>query len=190
MSNNPAYLLRNIIKKLPIVAPLYRYIRDTRALKKDPKITPLGFKFNGNKQMEEGTFEPQETALIKTLLSKVDVVINIGANIGYYTCLCLQNGKHVVAFEPMPLNLIYLYRNIVANNWQDKVEIFPLALSNTTGIITIYGGNTGASLIPGWSGVSEEVSTTVPMATLNNVLGDRFLNEKFYSLLTLKALKK
>ena len=40
--------------------------------------------------MRIGKFEVEETAIIAKLLPKVDLFVDIGANLGYYTCLALQ----------------------------------------------------------------------------------------------------
>ena len=166
-------IIKPLVERFPSIAMAYRQVRDTRALGKAPQLTKLGFKFNGNEQMVNGSFEPIETNLVKQILPKVDYVVNVGANIGYYVCQALQSNKKVIAFEPIETNLKYLLRNIKANNWQDNCEIFPVALSNKTNIIEIYGGGTGASLIKGWAGTPGIFSTLVPCLTLNDVLGDR-----------------
>ena len=109
--------------KFPKIAAAYRYIRDNRRLLHEPKETPLGFKLIGNKAMENGVFESEETELVKRILPEVDIFINIGANIGYYCCIALQQGKFTVAVEPVSRNLHYLYKNMKANNWDNSIEI-------------------------------------------------------------------
>lgn len=167
-----------VTRRLPSVAMAYRYIRDNGRIMDEPRETSMGFKMLGNKPMAEGDFEPDETAIVRVLLDSVDVVVNAGANIGYYCCLSLQQGKHVVAFEPMVSNLRYLYSNIRANHWDDMIEIFPLALSNRIGIIDIFGGGTGASLVKGWSEAPDDYVNVVPTSTLDIVLGSRFIGMK------------
>jgi FkbM family methyltransferase len=75
--------------------------------------------------MEVGEYEKDETELFAKLLPYHDTVINIGANIGFYTCLALQNKKRVIAVEPIERNLRFLLANIEKNNWANEcVEIF------------------------------------------------------------------
>jgi len=152
----------------------YRYLRDSAHVHEEPQETPLGFKFIGNRQMQDGEFEPEETRLVQALLPSVDIVINVGANIGYYCCIALRADKYVVAFEPMHLNLSYLLPNIRANGWDSRIEVFPLALSNTIGVIEIYGGGTGASLVRGWAGATDKTFALVPCSTMDTVLAGRF----------------
>jgi FkbM family methyltransferase len=190
LRQNLLKLAKPIAEKFPVLAFTYRTIRDNQRLFERPEMTPLGFKFNGNKSMEAGLFEPAETELVKRLLANVDVVINVGANIGYYCCLAAKENKTVVAFEPMPQNLRYLLRNIQANNWTESVEVFPLALSNKVGVTEIYGGGTGASLLKGWAGTSEKDKTLVPLSTLEIVLGKRFLGQRILFIIDIEGAEQ
>ena len=102
-------VLKPLVEQFPSLAMLYRHMRDTKALGKEPDLTNLGFKFNGNEVMEKGLFETIETKIVQKIFPKVDLVINIGANIGYYVCQALNNNKKVIAFEPMDtLSLIHI----------------------------------------------------------------------------------
>jgi FkbM family methyltransferase len=156
----------------------------------EPIASPLGFKIIGNAAMENGTFEIEETTVVKELLQHVDVFVNIGANIGYYCCIALSCGKETIAFEPMQLNLQYLYKNIKANQWEDKIELFPVALSNKVGIIDIYGVGTGASLIKGWSQAPENCFTQVSATTLDKVLGSRLVDQRVFILVDIEGAEK
>jgi FkbM family methyltransferase len=180
-------IFKPIVEKFPSIAMRYRKMRDKKALIKEPQLIKLGFKFNGNKSMENGLFEVIETELVEKIFPKVDIVINIGANIGYYVCQALQNNKKVFAFEPIETNLKYLLRNIKANNWQENCEVFPVALSNKANIIEIYGGGTGASLIKGWAGISEKFSTLVPCLTINEVLGSRLDGKDIFVIVDIEG---
>ncbi len=180
-------IIKPLVERFPKVAMSYRQWRDSKDINQSPQNTSLGFKFNGNASMANCSFEPVETAIVKKIFPLVDVVVNIGANIGYYVCLALYSGKRTIAFEPMDLNLKYLLRNIKANYWQRNCEVFPIALSNEVGIIEIYGAGTGASLVKGWAGTPENFSTLVPSSTANTIFGDRLLGEKVFVIVDIEG---
>ncbi len=169
---------RPFLQRFPHATAFYRYLREGYPLFAQPKQTPLGFWLAGDARMESGSYEKREVGIVENCLATVDVFINIGANIGYYCCLALARNKPTVAFEPLDANLKLLYKNIAANGWQDRIEIFPLALSNRTGLLELYGGHTGASLIEGWAGTPDHHRRLVPLSTLDTVLGDRFCSSR------------
>jgi len=143
-------------------------------------VTPLGFKLNSGfhpayKMMRNGTFEVNETAIISKLLPSIDLFVDVGANLGYYTCLALQSGKPVIAFEPQQQNLKCLFQNLKTNEWEKNVEIFPLALSDHPGLLNLYGASgPSASLIKNWASYSSHFKKIVPVSTLDNILAGRF----------------
>lgn len=183
-------VLKPIVQRIPFASILYRRRRDAAMLRREPAPTPMGFRFAGNEAMERGLFEPEETVLIRRLLPEFDVFINVGAHVGYYACLALQLEREVVAFEPMPANLQALLKNVKANGWERSIEVFPMALSDRTGIVEIFGSGTGASLIPGWAGVSEKHVTLVPCSTLDTILGDRFAGRRLMVLTDIEGAEK
>lgn len=179
-------LLRPVVERFPRIALLYRSLRDQLAFMEEPVMTPWGFKLAGNSSMAQGTFEPAETELIRSLLKDVDVLVNVGANIGYYCCHALSMGKKVIAFEPMPRNMQYLCKNMKTNNWVGA-EIYPIALSNKAGVLEMYGGDTSASLIRGWAGASEAYTNLVPLSTMDTVLGKRLHGAKVLVLVDIEG---
>ena len=143
-------------------------------------VTPLGFKLTSGFHpayalMRRGEFEVEETALIAALLHRTDFFVDVGANLGYYTCLALQAGRNVIAFEPQGQNLRCLFQNITANGWQDRVEVFPLALSDRPGLLTLYGASgPSASLVRNWAGYSSRFKQVVAVSTLDHIVAARF----------------
>jgi FkbM family methyltransferase len=152
----------------------------------EPLITPWGFKLCGNSAMAEGTFEPVETEVVTRILQDVDVLVNVGANIGYYCSHALHMGKSVIAFEPMQTNLRFLCQNVKANNWKN-IEIYPMALSDQVGVLEIYGADTGASIVKGWAGTPESYVTLVPSSNLDLVLGSRLQGKKVLVLMDVEG---
>ena len=189
--------LKNILKQYDWIVSLYLKIHHhihrykdwwgTKIWKKTTLVTtPLGFKLVSGihpayKQMREGMFEVDETQIIKRMLHNVDTFVDVGANLGYYTCLASLQGKHVIAFEPQQQNLRCLMQNLMVNGYQSTVEIFPLALSERPGLLTLYGASgPSASLIKGWAGYSSKHSQQIPVSTLDTILGERFDGEQIF----------
>lgn len=170
--------LKSVVEHFPRAAQFYRnsrYLLD----RNNPAIkTPWGFSLAGHPAMATGTFEPEETRLVRELLQEVDLLVNVGANVGYYCCHALSMGKPVVAMEPIARNLQYLMRNITENGWARQAEIFPVAVGEKADVLKMWGGGTGASLIKGWAGIPESYVTQVPVLTLDRLLGDALQGRK------------
>src|SRR5882724_9215620 len=113
--------IRSVAKRavdswMPSVGQAYRSLRDERAALAPALPTPFGFKLAGNRSMASGSFEKKEIDLFLKYLQRASACIDIGANIGLYSCLAATHGKRVVAIEPMPSNLKFLYSNLVRND--------------------------------------------------------------------------
>lgn len=87
-----------------------------------------------------GAYEPLQTELVKKIIKTGDVVLDIGANIGYYTLIFAklvgEKGK-VFAFEPGPSNFTLLKKNVEINGYQNVTSV-QKAVSNKTGKIRLY----------------------------------------------------
>lgn len=87
-----------------------------------------------------GIYEPFETEIVKTEIRKGDIVLDIGANIGYYTLIFANlvgsEGK-VFAFEPDPGNFALLEKNVEANGYHNVILVNK-AVSNKNGKIKLY----------------------------------------------------
>jgi len=70
-----------------------------------------------------GKYEPYLTNLMLEKISKDDVVLDIGANIGYYTVLMADKVKKVIAIEPDPINFEILQKNIKENKLKNVVAV-------------------------------------------------------------------
>lgn len=77
--------------------------------------------------------------LLKELIErteKEDVVYDIGANVGVYTCAVASLGADVVAFEPNPAAREKLRHNSEANGFE--ATVLPIAVSDEDGTETFY----------------------------------------------------
>ncbi len=80
-----------------------------------------------------GYFEPTETVLIQRISEFSNLLIDVGANIGYFSLLFKQYSEHdskVYAFEPEKLNFHKLKATIERNNFVDEIIPYELAVSN------------------------------------------------------------
>lgn len=78
-----------------------------------------------------GIHDPFVKEIIEHRLSLGGIFIDIGANIGYFSIVALKNpNTFTIAFEPSPRELIRLYQNIIENNCQNRVIVFPIILSD------------------------------------------------------------
>jgi FkbM family methyltransferase len=90
--------------------------------------------------LKHGVWEPAETAVFEQQIRPGDTVVDVGANIGWYTVIASrlvgENGR-VIAFEPDPVNFRYLKRNVEANGCTNVV-LEQKALSTEAGTIQLH----------------------------------------------------
>jgi FkbM family methyltransferase len=116
-----------------------------------------------------GVFEDFSTAVVKQLVKKGDVVLDIGANIGYYSVLFSRlvgvNGK-IMCFEPTEHYRNVLRKNIEVNNLVN-VEVFDFGFSNKEQTLKIEIGDSSATIhSPG--GVSLNKTELIKLVRLDN----------------------
>jgi len=189
--------LKNFLRRFPRLVSTYRDLHWRRLVLADWRdavfgdrltsgTTPLGFHLvtrnhPANRAMLQGGFEPDETALLLQHLPQIDVFVDVGANVGYYTLLALKHGKHAIAIEPQSRNLQCLYAGLAANHWENRVEVFPVGLGPQAGISTLYGASgPSASIVPDWARYGSSYKQTIPVLTLDTVLADRFVDREVF----------
>jgi FkbM family methyltransferase len=94
----------------------------------------------------EVAFEPEVRQEFERIASRGVNVVDIGANIGYYTILASRLAgpdKRVFSFEPQANVVSKLRRNIEANALSN-VDVFPFALSDRSGSSTFNVPSGGA----------------------------------------------
>lgn len=87
-----------------------------------------------------GVFEPQETVQVRRLLQPGMVVVDAGANIGYYTLLAAERvgpTGRVFAVEPSRLGVERLTRT-VRENGLTQVQVVPIGLGDHEGEVTLH----------------------------------------------------
>src|ERR1700687_5324253 len=168
------------LKPGPVVSDWWntRFPRSRKAI-----FTQLGFKlvstdYGANRAMQAGTFEVEETKIIRHHLSGAEVFVDVGANIGLYNCMARFEGQYGISGQPQPRNLECLSASLSLNGWTDT-EVYPLGLGDRYGLATLYGASgPSASLLAGWATYSKRSQQTIPLTTLDALVGNRFDGKK------------
>jgi FkbM family methyltransferase len=173
-------LLSRLRKPVDTLAPsvglLYRSLRDV-SVGHQRRQTKYGFTLAGSTIMASEDYEPDEVQSFLDLLETHETVLDIGANVGFYSCLASSRGRHVVSFEPSPRNLHFLYENLWENKFRDA-EVFPLGLAKRPGLNCLYGFGGIASFVRGWAQADAERFTLVPVTSLDTIIADRFEGQR------------
>lgn len=77
--------------------------------------------------IENGIREPEATKYLKSILNPNWIVLEAGANIGYYTFIEAQIVKKVYAIEPVKKHFETLNKSIEANNYKN-IKTFNIAV--------------------------------------------------------------
>jgi len=160
----------------PPLGRQYRLLRDVTNRRRSIP-TKYGFSLSGDPTMTRDGWEENEIEAFLELVKCHETVIDIGANVGFYSCLAASRGKQTIAVEPSSRNLNFLYRNLWENKFLD-VEVFPLGLAGRSGLGRIYGYGGIASFVPGWAQAYEAQSTLAPLTTLDAIAAGRFEGKK------------
>ena len=124
-------------------------------------------------------FERGERQLLDQFLTPGITVIDVGANLGFYTCLFARKvgpTGRVIAFEPTPSTFALLEQNVRINGVQDIVDCRCMALSDKAGIaqLNVFSDGRDAHNSLGVTQYSEhcvsEAVIDVPTVTLDTYL--------------------
>ena len=88
-----------------------------------------------------GVHEPHSTRQFREELEPGMTLLEIGANIGYYTLIGLQHvgpTGTVIALEPSPVNLNWLSENLQLNGVDGNVKIYPNAAGSERRRLPFY----------------------------------------------------
>jgi len=139
---------RRKVKDLPNFFEEYFKFKSIQKLSEPVIETKYGTKMFINKNDEviskslvlNKVWEYSESEFFKKLITKGMNIIDIGANIGYFSILFSKltgdSGK-VFSFEPEPNNFQFLLKNIQANNSSNIIP-FNKAVSNYDGKINLF----------------------------------------------------
>lgn len=83
-------------------------------------------------------FEKEERELFCASITPGCTVLDVGANIGFYTLLAAKRGARVFAIEADPINAAQLRRHIEINGFNDRVTVFEMAATDCIKEVQLY----------------------------------------------------
>lgn len=85
-------------------------------------------------------YEPRETAVMDYLSASSRNILDIGANIGWYTARFAKRlpSARIHAFEPLPTSYAYLQRNVAINAVGARVSTYNYGLSSSSGLVQFF----------------------------------------------------
>lgn len=100
-----------------------------------------------------GSYEHELTRRVVELGLRGGTMIDVGANLGYFTLLWLaaNSSNRCIAFEAVPRNVEILRSNISRNGLDEKIRIIPSAASDRSGKVFF---DLGPDDQRGWGGIS------------------------------------
>lgn len=105
----------------------------------------------------------------EAMLPNLDLFVNVGANIGFYTLMAQTVGVRTIAFEPEPINCQFFCKNMVINGFVENLELWPVAVgSPPPRILEIYGIRSIASLSADFR--PSRIAQRVPVVALDDVV--------------------
>jgi FkbM family methyltransferase len=88
-----------------------------------------------------GYYESIELDLLERLARASRTIVDVGANIGIHACVGashLPAGGRLIAFEPVPDNLVALRRNIAQNEFPAEIQVEELAVGEAADEMVIH----------------------------------------------------
>jgi FkbM family methyltransferase len=104
----------------------------------------------GHTLARTGSYEPDVSATLRSVLGQGDTFVDIGANIGWFSLLgasLVGATGRVIAIEPNPRN-VALLRQSAKDNGFDNIEVLAVALSERAGAVALETDGSNGRIIP------------------------------------------
>jgi FkbM family methyltransferase len=95
-----------------------------------------------------GDYEPVELKILTTIASSSQIVLDIGANVGFYAVFLgsvISSSGHIHCFEPLPKAFRQLTSNVLLNALDAQISSHNVALSDVAGTAKLHVPNTSGT---------------------------------------------
>jgi FkbM family methyltransferase len=109
------------LRRFSIVRKILGFLKQNTAVVRGHKIYLNPSDFAVSEEISAGGYESMEMSIILKLVRETDTVVDLGANIGYFTVLFCDVARAgtVYAFEPSHETFGYLKKNIESNGFHN-----------------------------------------------------------------------
>ena len=126
-----------------------------------------------------GAFESETTNLLRDLVEPGMTVVDVGANIGYFTlqfAKAVGNYGQVWAFEPVPEYRQRIFEHLKLNALGKNVTVFPCGLSDQENEQEINVGEASATLHWTSSAMPPRTKVLIQLKTLDRIVSEQELD--------------
>lgn len=125
--------------------------------------------------LKHGDYDPELTSVVKDNLKEGATCLDVGANIGFWTCFLLHNCRaaQVISIEPEPGNARLLHENARLNGVDSRVEIHQLAVGASDGKLNLYLSQDNAGDHQLYATVEKRTQITVDVRRLDDLVAGR-----------------
>lgn len=122
-----------------------------------------------------GVYEHDVSRRLARLARLGGLLVDVGANYGYYPCLWLgmHSGNRAIAFEALPANADALRSNIDRNGFSARADVQPLAVGRRAGHLAFRTGASDQTGQGGLAGANETANVSVAVCTLDDFFSAR-----------------
>jgi FkbM family methyltransferase len=131
------YMICNVLRNIHFLILKNRNRKVIKIVQNSKMLLDLHDKGISRDLYQFGIRKRTSTEMMKKILNQNKVVVDIGANIGYYALIEASMGAKVYAIEPVPDNYDVLNKNIELNKYEN-VKTYNLAIGDETGKKTMY----------------------------------------------------
>lgn len=162
-----------LIEPAVALAPALRSVRATRVLRvREGFLVEVdGSSQTGRMLYATGEYEAATTRVMKRLLEPGQTMVDVGANIGYFTLVAAQAvgpQGHIIAFEPAPAVRERLRRNLELNR-ATTVVVRDEALAAAPGVVEFYSGPEDDTGLASLRALPSSRRTTVTQARFDDL---------------------